>query len=79
MSRHPNPSPDELNRYTTRFYLTYDGAVEAANAAKKTGVVLRRAEACALLIADVDDGRRAADERPRREIPYSTSWWVTIG
>ena len=42
---------------------TYDGALEAANAAKKTAVLLRRAEACALLIANVDDSRRAAAAR----------------
>ena len=40
---------------------------------------LRRAEACAPLIADITRRRRAADGRLRRAIPYSTSWWVTIG
>ena len=39
---------------------------------------LRRAEACALLLTDVDERRRASDGRLRRAIPRSTSWWVTV-
>jgi integrase/recombinase XerD len=39
---------------------------------------LRRAEACALLIGDVDERRRAHDVRLRRAIPRSTAWWVTV-
>ena len=39
---------------------------------------LRRAEACAVLIGDVDEHARAADARLRRAIARSTSWWVTV-
>jgi len=39
---------------------------------------LRRAEACALLIDDVDERQRANDGRLRRAIPHSTNWWVTV-
>ena len=39
---------------------------------------LRRAEACALLLTDIDERRRASDGRLRRAIPRSTSWWVTV-
>jgi site-specific recombinase XerD len=39
---------------------------------------LRRAEAANLLIADVDERRRASDPRLRQAIARSTSWWVTV-
>jgi site-specific recombinase XerD len=39
---------------------------------------LRRAEAANLLIADVDERRRAGDTRLRQAIAHSTSWWVTV-
>ena len=39
---------------------------------------LRRAEAANLLVADVDERRRAADPRLRHAIARSTSWWVTV-
>ncbi|HEY5260849.1 MAG TPA: tyrosine-type recombinase/integrase [Solirubrobacteraceae bacterium] len=39
---------------------------------------LRRAEACALLLGDVDERQRASDGRLRRAIAHSTSWWVTV-
>jgi site-specific recombinase XerD len=39
---------------------------------------LRRAEAAKLLIADVDERRRAGDARLRQAIAHSTSWWVTV-
>jgi len=39
---------------------------------------LRRAEACALQVEDVDERQRASDGRLRRAIPGSTSWWVTV-
>ena len=39
---------------------------------------LRRAEAANLLIADVDERRRAGDPRLRQAIAHSTSWWVTV-
>ncbi len=39
---------------------------------------LRRAEACAVLVADVDEHPRASDARLRRAIARSTSWWVTV-
>ncbi|HEV2819279.1 MAG TPA: tyrosine-type recombinase/integrase, partial [Solirubrobacteraceae bacterium] len=39
---------------------------------------LRRAEACALLIADVDERARADDPRLRHAIKSSTAWWVTV-
>ena len=39
-------------------------------------VGLRRAEAANLLIADVDERRRASDPRLRQAIARSTSWWV---
>lgn len=39
---------------------------------------LRRSEAAALVLADVDERRRAADPRLRHAIRSSTSWWVTI-
>jgi hypothetical protein len=39
---------------------------------------LRRAEACALLLTDVDERRHASDGRLRRAIPRSTSWWVAV-
>jgi hypothetical protein len=39
---------------------------------------LRRADAANLLIADVDERRRAGDPRLRQAIARSTSWWVTV-
>jgi integrase/recombinase XerD len=39
---------------------------------------LRRAEVANLLIADVDEHRRAGDPRLRQAIAHSTSWWVTV-
>ncbi len=39
---------------------------------------LRRAEAAALLIADIDEHPRADDPRLRRAIAHSTAWWVTV-
>ena len=39
---------------------------------------LRRAEAANLLIADVDERRRAGDPRLRQAIAHPTSWWVTV-
>ena len=39
---------------------------------------LRRGEAAALQLADVDERRRAADGRLRAAVAGSTSWWVTI-
>ncbi len=39
---------------------------------------LRRSEASALVLADVDERRRAADPRLRHAIKSSTSWWVTV-
>jgi len=40
---------------------------------------LRRAEASAVLVGDVDERRRSSDPRLRQAINGSTSWWVTIG
>ena len=39
---------------------------------------LRRSEAAALVLGDVDERRRADDPRLRHAIKESTSWWVTI-
>jgi integrase len=39
---------------------------------------LRRSEAAAPVLADVDERRRAADPRLRHAIKSSTSWWVTV-
>jgi len=39
---------------------------------------LRRTEAAALLLGDVDERRRAGDPRLRQAIAGSTSWWVTV-
>jgi hypothetical protein len=39
---------------------------------------LRRAEAANLLIADVDERRRAGDPRLSQAIAHSTSWWGTV-
>ncbi|MDP8907591.1 MAG: tyrosine-type recombinase/integrase, partial [Chloroflexota bacterium] len=39
---------------------------------------LRRSEAAALMLGDVDERRRAADPRLRHAIKSSTSWWVTV-
>ncbi len=39
---------------------------------------LRRAEACAVLVGDVDERRRAGDGRLRRAIAHSSAWWVTV-
>jgi site-specific recombinase XerD len=39
---------------------------------------LRRSEAAALTLGDVDERRRAADPRLRHAIKSSTSWWVTV-
>lgn len=39
---------------------------------------LRRSEAAGLLLADVDEHRRAGDPRLRQAIGRSTSWWVTV-
>lgn len=39
---------------------------------------LRRAEAAALLVIDVDEHPRAEDARLRRAIAQSTPWWVTV-
>jgi integrase/recombinase XerD len=39
---------------------------------------LRRAEAAAVLVGDVDERRRTSDPRLRQAIARSTSWWVTV-
>jgi integrase/recombinase XerD len=39
---------------------------------------LRRSEACALLICDVDERRRSGDGRLRQAIARSSAWWVTV-
>ena len=39
---------------------------------------LRRSEAAALVLGDVDERRRADDPRLRHAIKGSTSWWVTV-
>jgi site-specific recombinase XerD len=39
---------------------------------------LRRSEAAALVLADVDERRGAADPRLRHAVKSSTSWWVTV-
>jgi site-specific recombinase XerD len=39
---------------------------------------LRRSEAAALLVGDVDERRRAGDPRLRQAIAGSTSWWVIV-
>ncbi|MBV9803332.1 MAG: tyrosine-type recombinase/integrase [Solirubrobacterales bacterium] len=39
---------------------------------------LRRSEAAGLLLADVDEHKRAGDPRLRQAIHCSTSWWVTV-
>lgn len=39
---------------------------------------LRRAEACSLLLGDVDERARDGDPRLRRAIKGSTAWWVTV-
>ena len=39
---------------------------------------LRRSEAAALVLGDVDERRRAGDPRLRHAIKSSTSWWVTV-
>jgi site-specific recombinase XerD len=39
---------------------------------------LRRAEACAVLLDDVDERHRSGDGRLRKAIPHSTSSWVTV-
>jgi site-specific recombinase XerD len=39
---------------------------------------LRRAQACALLIADIDERTHSEDPRLRRAIKGSTAWWVTV-
>jgi site-specific recombinase XerD len=39
---------------------------------------LRRSEAAALVLADIDERRRAADPGLRHAIKSSTSWWVTV-
>ncbi len=39
---------------------------------------LRRAEAAALLVVDVDEHPRADDARLRRAIAHSTPWWVSV-
>ena len=39
---------------------------------------LRRSEAAALALGDVDERRRAADPRLRHAVKSSTSWWVTV-
>ncbi len=39
---------------------------------------LRRSEACALDLSDVDERRRADDGKLRTAIVHSTSWWVTV-
>lgn len=39
---------------------------------------LRRSEAAALLVGDIDERRRAGDLRLRQAIAGSTSWWVTV-
>lgn len=41
-------------------------------------VGLRRSEACALNLSDVDERRRAGDRKLRAAIGHSTSWWVTV-
>lgn len=38
---------------------------------------LRRSEACALTLTDIDE-RRRSDRPLRQAIPHSTSWWVTV-
>jgi site-specific recombinase XerD len=39
---------------------------------------LRRSEAAALELGDIDERRRTADPRLRSAIKSSTSWWVTV-
>jgi integrase/recombinase XerD len=39
---------------------------------------LRRSEACALELSDVDERRRAGDGRLRQAIAHSSAWWVTV-
>jgi integrase/recombinase XerD len=39
---------------------------------------LRRAEATAVLLDDVDERHRSTDGRLRKAIPHSTNWWVTV-
>jgi len=41
-------------------------------------VGLRRSEACALTLADVDERQRVNDRRLRDAIAHSTSWWVIV-
>jgi site-specific recombinase XerD len=41
-------------------------------------VGLRRAEACAVMLDDVDELHRSSDGRLRRAIPHSTGWWVIV-
>jgi len=41
-------------------------------------VGLRRSEACALTLSDVDERQRSGDRRLREAIVHSTSWWVTV-
>jgi integrase/recombinase XerD len=39
---------------------------------------LRRAEACAVLISDVDQHARVVDGRLRQAVEHPTEWWVTV-
>jgi integrase len=39
---------------------------------------MRRAEASAVLVGDVDERRRSSDPRLRQAIKGSTSWWITV-
>lgn len=39
---------------------------------------LRRSEACALLLSDVDERHRSGDGRLRQAIAHSSAWWVTV-
>jgi len=41
-------------------------------------VGLRRSEACALTLSDVDERQRTGDRKLREAIAHSTSWWVTV-
>ncbi len=41
-------------------------------------VGLRRSEACALTLSDVDERQRSGDRKLREAIAHSTSWWVTV-
>ena len=41
-------------------------------------VGLRRSEACALTLSDIDERQRSGDRKLREALAHSTSWWVTV-